>query len=101
MRAVDEFLVRAVDGRDVEPLIPLPEVFPWLGVREAPQFLEEMVVLSRIPRIGLPVPDVVKLRMCQAEPLEAHVLVPVYLPILDLRIPSGKEPFAPKKRDGV
>lgn len=99
VRLLDEGLVVAVHVRQVVALVALPEELARLLVCKLADLLEEVVVMTRVARVGFPVPDVVEFGVGQAEPLQAHKLLPVHLPIHDFGIPAREDGFGPEHGD--
>lgn len=55
---------------DVESRVPLPHPATGLSRRELSDFVDELVVMARVSRVDLPVPDVFELRVSQGEILD-------------------------------
>ena len=85
--------------REVEALVALPHVFPGSVAGELCHGFEELVVVTSETGVCLPIPDVVKFRMSLHEPLQRHELMPVYLPVGDIRVPTLHDAFIPKNAD--
>lgn len=94
-------VISAVERRNVDPRIALPEILPWLLFREVLDLRQEVVRIANVPDVYFPVPDIIKLGMRFAEPLHRHELVPVNLPIGDEGVHPFAHVFVPEDSDGA
>lgn len=101
VRVVEVGLIITMKARNVVALVTLPKVLPGLVPGEVLDLAEEVVVLASVTSVGLPVPNVVELRVRLAEPLNWHKLVPVHLPVGNLGVSPLADVLVPEDGDAA